>query len=134
MRDTDRELLKELVRLDVSQTDCSETRKVLETCSDVVDTLANPLVTYDEKRGIISKLFPESMHKFMLNTVRGGAIERIGEILDEYEELLLDKQGSIKAVVRYVTPLTESQQADLRKFIMEKFVNTIRATAQVSAL
>ena len=75
MRDTDRELLKELVRLDVSQTDCS-----------------------------------------------GGAIERIGEILDEYEELLLDKQGSIKAVVRYVTPLTESQQADLRKFIMEKFV------------
>ncbi len=122
MRDTDRELLKELVRLDVSQTDCSETRKVLETCSDVVDTLANPLVTYDEKRGIISKLFPESMHKFMLNTVRGGAIERIGEILDEYEELLLDKQGSIKAVVRYVTPLTESQQADLRKFIMEKFV------------
>ena len=36
--------------------------------------------------------------------------------------MLLDKQGSIKAVVRYVTPLTESQQADLRKFIMEKFV------------
>jgi len=122
MRDTDRELLKELVRLDVSQTDCSETRRVLETCSDVTDTLANPLVTYDEKRGIISKLFPESMHKFMLNTVHSGAVEHIGDILDEYEELLLDKQGSIKAVVRYVTPLTESQQADLRKFIMEKFV------------
>ena len=122
MRDTDRDLLKELVRLDVSQTDCSETRKVLETCEDVGDTLANPLVTYDEKRGIISKLFPESMNKFMLNAIRSGAVEHIGEILDEYEELLLDKQGSIKAVVRYVTPLTESQQADLRKFIMEKFV------------
>ena len=90
MRDTDRELLKELVRLDVSQTDCSETRRVLETCSDVTDTLANPLVTYDEKRGIISKLFPESMHKFMLNTVHSGAVEHIGDILDEYEELLLD--------------------------------------------
>ncbi|WP_024861076.1 F0F1 ATP synthase subunit alpha [Ruminococcus flavefaciens] len=122
MRDTDRDLLKELVRLDVSQTDCSETRKVLETCEDVGDTLANPLVTYDEKRGIISKLFPESMNKFMLSAIRSGAVEHIGEILDEYEELLLDKQGSIKAVVRYVTPLTESQQADLRKFIMEKFV------------
>lgn len=122
MRDTDRDLLKELVRLDVSQTDCSETRKVLETCEDVADTLANPLVTYDEKRGIISKLFPESMHKFMLSAIRSGAVEHITEILDEYEELLLDKQGSIKAVVRYVTPLTESQQADLRKFIMEKFV------------
>ena len=122
MRDTDRELLKELVRLDVSQTDCSETRHVLETCPDVADTLANPLVTHDEKRGIISKLFPESVQKFMINTVRSGAVANIGEILDEYEDMLLDKQGSIKAVVRYVTPLTESQQADLRKFIMEKFV------------
>ena len=122
MRDTDRELLKELVRLDVSQTDCSETRRVLETCPDVADTLANPLVTHDEKRGIISKLFPESVQKFLINTVRSGAVEHIGEILDEYEDILLDKQGSIKAVVRYVTPLTESQQADLRKFIMDKFV------------
>ncbi|WP_294410050.1 F0F1 ATP synthase subunit alpha [uncultured Ruminococcus sp.] len=122
MRDTDRELLKELVRLDVSQTDCSETRRVLETCPDVADTLANPLVTHDEKRGIISKLFPESVQKFMINTVRSGAVANIDEILDEYEDMLLDKQGSIKAVVRYVTPLTEAQQADLRKFIMEKFV------------
>ena len=122
MRDSDREFLKELVRLDVSQTDCSNTRKVLETCGDVGDTLANPLVTHDEKRGIINKLFPESMHKFLLNVVRGGAIERLEEILDEYDELLLDKQGSIKAVVRYVTPLTEAQQADLRQFIMDKFV------------
>lgn len=122
MRDADRELLKELVRLDVSQTDCSETRRVLETCPDVADTLANPLVTHDEKRGIISKLFPESVQKFMINTVRSGAVEHIGEILDEYEDVLLDRQGSIKAVVRYVTPLTEAQQADLRKFIMEKFV------------
>lgn len=122
MKDSDREFLKELVRLDVSQTDCSTARKVLETCGDVGDTLANPLVTHDEKRGIINKLFPESMHKFLLNVVRGGAIERLEEILDEYEELLLDKQGSIKAVVRYVTPLTEAQQADLRQFIMDKFV------------
>ncbi|HOC33626.1 MAG TPA: F0F1 ATP synthase subunit alpha [Ruminococcus flavefaciens] len=36
--------------------------------------------------------------------------------------MLIEKQGSIKALVRYVTPLTESQQADLKKFIMEKFV------------
>ncbi len=122
MRDTDREFLKELVRLDISQTDCTAVRKVFEACPDVKDTLANPLVTNDEKRGIIEKLFPQSMHKFLLNTVRGGATERIEEILDEYEDLLIDKQGSIKAVVRYVTPLTEAQQADLRQFIMEKFV------------
>ena len=121
MKDVDRELLKELVRLDVSQTDCSDTRKVLETCPDLADTLSNPLVTHDEKRAVISKLFPEPMQKFIMNAVRSGAVERIGDILDEYDDILINRQGSIKAVVRYVTPLTESQQADLRKFIMERF-------------
>ena len=121
MKDSDREFLKELVRLDVSQTDCSDVRKILETCPDVADTLSNPLVTHDEKRTVISKLFPESVQKFMMNLVRGGAVGDIEEILDEYEEILLNKQGSIKAVVRYVTPLTESQQADLRQFIIDRF-------------
>ncbi|MBP5579306.1 MAG: F0F1 ATP synthase subunit alpha [Ruminococcus sp.] len=121
MKDADRELLKELVRLDVSQTDCSDTRKVLETCPDLADTLSNPLVTHDEKRAVINKLFPESMQKFMMSAVRSGDVERIGDILDEYDDILINRQGSIKAVVRYVTPLTESQQADLRQFIMDKF-------------
>ena len=69
MKDADRELLKELVRLDVSQTDCSDTRKVLETCPDLADTLSNPLVTHDEKRAVINKLFPESMQKFMMTVL-----------------------------------------------------------------
>ena len=122
MRDSDRELLKELVRLDISQADCSETRRVLETCPDLADTLSNPLVTHDEKRAVINKLFPESMQKFIFSAVRAGAVPHLGDILDEYDDILIDKQGSIKAVVRYVTPLTEAQQADLRQFIMDKFV------------
>lgn len=114
--------MKELVRLDISQTDADGTRKILEECGDVADTLANPLITHDEKRGIITKLFPESIQKFIITLVRNGDVERLAEILEEYDELLLDKHGSIKAVVRYVTPLTESQQADLKKFIIDKFV------------
>lgn len=122
MKDTDKEYLKELVRLDISQTDADGTRKILEECGDVADTLANPLITHDEKRGIITKLFPESIQKFIITLVRNGDVERLAEILEEYDELLLDKHGSIKAVVCYVTPLTESQQADLKKFIIDKFV------------
>ena len=122
MKDTDKEYLKELFRLDISQSDSDETRRILEDCGDVKDTLANPLITHDEKRGIITKLFPEDMQKFLMTLVRNGDIERIDDILEEYDDILLDRQGSIRAVVRYVTPLTESQQADLRKFITDKFV------------
>ncbi len=122
MKDTDKALVKELVRLDIQREDINAARTVIETCPDVADTLSNPLVTYDEKHNIIKQLFPASLERFMSTAVRDGAIGELGEIFAEYEEILLEKQGSIKAIVRYVTPLTEPQQADLRKFIMEKFV------------
>lgn len=122
MKDTDKEYLKELVRLDISQSDADAVKQILSECGDVKDTLANPLVTHDEKRGIITKLFPESLHKFLINIVRNNDVENLDGIIEEYDEILLDKQGSIRAVVRYVTPLTESQQADLKKFIIDKFV------------
>lgn len=122
MNEQDKELLKELLRLDISQDDADETKNIFVTCPDAVDTLANPIVDFDEKRAVIERLFPQNIQKFILSTVRGRTVERIVEILDEYKELLLERQGSIRAVVRYVTPLTENQQADLRKFIMDKFI------------
>lgn len=118
----DKDLLKELLRLDVPQDDAEETKRILTECTDAADTLSNPLVTQEEKRGIVSRLFPESMQKFILSAVKNRTIGLLPEVIDEYSDALLEKQGSIKAVVRYVTPLTEAQQADLRKYIMNRFV------------
>ncbi|MDE6540126.1 MAG: F0F1 ATP synthase subunit alpha [Ruminococcus sp.] len=122
MKDNQKDFLKELIRLDVPQEDIDKVKDVFSACPDVADTLSNPLVTLDEKRNIIKKLFPENLNKFLINAVKDGIIDNLSEIFDEYSDILLDKQNSIRAVVRYVTPLTETQQADLRKFIMEKFV------------
>jgi F-type H+-transporting ATPase subunit alpha len=122
MRDTDKELLDLLVRKDIPREDIDLAKGVLETCPDVADTLANPLVTSDEKEAVINKLFPLSMGKFFHSAVKEKAVDHIPEILEDYIDILIEKQGSIKAVVRYVTPLTEVQQADLKKFIMERFV------------
>lgn len=122
MNTFDKELLKELLRLDVPQNDAEETKRILTECTDAAETLSNPLVTQEEKRGIVSQLFPESMQKFILNAVKNRTVGLLPDVIDEYGDALLEKQGSIKAVVRYVTPLTEAQQADLRKYIMDRFV------------
>ncbi len=122
MNTFDKELLKELLRLDVPQNDAEETKRILTECTDAAETLSNPLVTQEEKRGIVSRLFPESMHKFILSAVKNRTVGLLPDVIDEYGDALLEKQGSIKAVVRYVTPLTEAQQADLRKYIMDRFV------------
>lgn len=121
MNEKEKELINDLCRLEVSKTDVEDTRRILASCGDLAETLGNPLVTNDEKRIVIERLFPENMRKFILSAARGGMIGQIDEILDQYIDILIEKEGSIRAVVRYVTPLTESQQADLRKFITEKF-------------
>ena len=121
MNEKEKELLKELDRLSVPQADIDETVNILASCGDVADTLDNPLVTHEEKKAIIAKLFPESMHKPVMSAVRAGIIGSLPDVMEAYTDLLIEKEGSIRAVVRYVTPLTELQQADLRKFIIEKF-------------
>ena len=122
MKDISKELLKELVRLDIQRDDIETAKNIIDACPDAASTLENPLITLDEKRNIVRKIFPQSLERFIINAAKSGIISELDEIFSEYEETLLEKQGSIKAVVRYVTPLTETQQADLRKFIMEKFV------------
>ncbi|MDE6798645.1 MAG: F0F1 ATP synthase subunit delta, partial [Ruminococcus sp.] len=100
MKDNQKDFIKELIRLDVPQEDIDSTRNILSTCPDVADTLSNPLVTPDEKRNIIKKLFPEILNRFLINVVRDGAIDSLTEIFDEYSDILLEKQNSIRAVVR----------------------------------
>ncbi len=121
MKDTAKELLKELVRLNIPKEDIEVSKGVFSACPDAADTLANPLVTLDEKREVIRRIFPKSLERSIVSAAKSGIIPELGEIFEEYEDILLEKQGGIKAVVRYVTPLTENQQAELRKFIMEKF-------------
>ena len=92
MRDNGKELVKELVRRNISREDIITAKSVLDTCPDVADTLSNPLVTYDEKHSIIRQIFPETLERFMASAVREGAISDLGEIFGEYEEILLEKQ------------------------------------------
>lgn len=124
MTENDREYIKYLVRKEIPLSTIDETKRIMAACSDLADTLSNPVVTDEEKHGIIRQIFPENMQHFVINLCDGGAVSRMGSILDEYTELCIERQGSIRAVVRYVTPLTESQQADMKNFIKEKFNRT----------
>ena len=121
MTENDKAYIKYLVQKDVPLDIVDETKKILSVCGDLADTLSNPVVTDEEKHNIIRQLFPEQMQPFVISVCEGGAVDSLGEMLDEYTELCIERQGSIRAVVRYVTPLTESQQEDMKNFIKDKF-------------
>ena len=122
MKDSAKAFLNELLRLNISREDIETAKGVFSACPDVKSTLANPLITYDEKKIVIKQIFPKALERSVANAAKSGLMEEIDEIFDAYLDALLEKQKSIKAIVRYVTPLTENQQAELRRFIMEKFI------------
>ncbi|MBR5512701.1 MAG: F0F1 ATP synthase subunit alpha [Ruminococcus sp.] len=121
MKENAKAFLNELLRLNISREDIETAKGVFSACPDVKDTLANPLITYDEKRIVIKQIFPKSLERSVANAAKSGIMGEIEDVFDAYLDALLEKQKSIKATVRYVTPLTENQQAELRRFIMEKF-------------
>ena len=121
MKETDREAIRQLIKQEIPEEVIDETRRVLSACGELADTLKNPVVTDEEKHSIIKQLFPKEVYRFICTVSDNGSIDDINEILDEYNELCLERKGSIKAVIRYVTELTDAQKADMKSFIKDKF-------------
>ena len=121
MKETDREAIRQLIKQEIPEEVIDETRRVLSACGELADTLKNPVVTDEEKHSIIKQLFPKEVHRFICTVSDNGSIDDINEIIDEYNDLCIERKGSIKAVIRYVTELTDAQKADMKSFIKDKF-------------
>ena len=116
---------KEYIRLldkkEVSADMITEAKRIFYTCDDLTGTLTSLAVTDEEKHNIIEKLFPKKLQPFMKSVCDGGDINRLTDIFDEYNDLCLERKGSIRAVVRYVTELTGDQREELKSLIKDKF-------------
>ena len=121
MTDNEREALELLIKNNISEEIIAETKNILSACGELADTLDNPVVTKEEKHNIIKQIFPVEMQKFICNLSDSGKASSISSVLSEYSDYCLERKGSIKAQVRYVTELTEAQKLDLQKLIKEKF-------------
>ena len=121
MNDNEREALELLIKNNISEEIIAETKNILSACGELADTLDNPVVTKEEKHNIIKQIFPVEMQKFICNLSDSGKASSISSVLSEYSDYCLERKGSIKAQVRYVTELTEAQKLDLQKLIKEKF-------------
>lgn len=124
MIENDRDNMKLLIGYKISKETAAEAKKVLSSCADLTDSLVNPEVTQEEKNRIIDKVFPTEITAAIKKICENGEMKRLSDILDEYINLCIEKQGSIKAVVRYVNELSDDQIKDLKGFIMEKFNRT----------
>ena len=97
MIENDRDNMKLLIGYKISKETAAEAKKVLSSCADLTDSLVNPEVTQEEKNRIIDKVFPTEITAAIKKICENGEMKRLSDILDEYINLCIEKQGSIKA-------------------------------------
>ncbi len=121
MTDVLKNYMNYLSNREITKETAAEAKYVLASCAELPETLSNPVITEEEKHNIITELFPIELQPFVEMVCDDHNAELLDETLSEYINLCIEKLGSIRAVVRYVTPLTGNQQQELENFIMEKF-------------
>ena len=121
MKEFEKEAVNKLLKHGVSEEIIDETKSIFSACEDLAETLSSPIVTTEEKHRIVKQLFPKEMHTFICTLCDKGSIGNINSLLNEYCSILMEKNGSIKAIVRYVTELTDSQKNSMQQFIKSKF-------------
>lgn len=121
MTDVIKEYLNYLTSHNIAKETAGEARYVLSSCEELPQTLSNPVITAEEKQNIVNELFPIELRPFVNKLCEEHNAELLDEVLSEYINLCIERLGNIRAVVRYVTPLSGKQQEELENFIMKKF-------------
>ena len=85
-----REYSKLLVEAKASESDITEVKKVWRSNEDLRTALCCPAVDIREKNAVIEKAFPEKTHAFIMALDNSGCIDRIEEVLADYETLKLE--------------------------------------------
>lgn len=115
---------KVLGDLSVAKEDVEQVNELLSQVSVVGETLDNPLVHRDEKQSVIQALFPKSMWKFMRLLCEHKAVRIWSDIFEAYEELQMEKEGKVRATLRYAMQLEDEDIRQIKDMICNKYKKT----------
>lgn len=111
---------KAILDLGIPHEDIDSADKALDCCPELLNALANPVIEYDEKCRVIDKVFPASTGNFFKVVCKNGRAEDVPDIFRLYRSAYRKSQHCIKAVVEYVTPLTDEQIKRMTDYVKRK--------------
>lgn len=112
---------KLLLELEISQEAVEEAEEILSVCPELCEMLSCPVVTLEQKRNIIKKLFPKEIVNFLCVICKNNMTDRLKYIFEEFYALKLQSNGVTKAIVRYVTELTPQQCEGMKNLVKKKY-------------
>ena len=97
-----------------------QTKDILDVVPQISDNLADPVLPLEKKHNIIEKIFPTAIRDFMKLLCDNGDVSLFGDILDAYHADTPKTVGEVEVTLRYVTPPTEEQLQNIKKWIQKE--------------
>lgn len=111
---------KILFSMNVKEDSITLAKNLLEV-DELLDTLSNPSVKAGEKEAVIDALFSPDMHSFLKVLCENKMIGNFFEIMDAYEELILNDKNIIKAKLSYALKPEQSELDQIKNMIKSKY-------------
>lgn len=121
MAETTNNYAEVLYELGISGEAVRETEEIFRCVPEVKEILENPVVAFEKKERIISRIFPGEIQNFLKVVCRHRKIDKIEEIIEVYKSCSMKKRNILQAVMYYVTEPGEEQKAGIRKFLAGEF-------------
>ena len=115
---------KVLGDLAVAKEEVCQVDELLTQIPVLGETLDNSLVKRDEKQRVIQAIFPKSMWNFMRLLCEHRVVGIWPDIYETYEELQFEKEGIVKATLRYAMKLDDEDIRQVKDMICKKYRKT----------
>jgi F-type H+-transporting ATPase subunit delta len=100
------------------------TKTILLSSKELVSALENPSISKKEKEAVIDKLFDNEIATFLKVLAEHKVIGHITEIMEAYEEILLEHKNVLKAKLTYTVMPDDSQLAAIKSMLCTKYNKT----------
>ena len=96
-------------------------RRILEEVKELSKVLESPVVPFEEKEKVISRIFPEEMKNFLCVVCKYAHAALLPEIFQAYQDYYNEQHKILTADLYCVAPPTEEQLEGIRKFLLKKY-------------
>lgn len=115
---------KVLYSLKISEDSIAHARQLLMEQSELRDALSNPVIKNKEKNSVIDQLFDKEITAFLKVLCENKAIGIFHEILEAYEQIVLDSKNMLKARLAYAEKPDDEAIEKIKRMICDKYQKT----------
>ena len=112
---------KVLYSLHIKEEEIADMCDILTENKELVQALDNPSIKLDEKHKVIDKLFAPSVRGFLKVVIDNQMMGQMKDILEAYEDCVIEDKNWVKAEFFYVTKPEEKQIEQVKARICAEY-------------